>query len=243
MCIIAALALLYFFVWRPSDGDYQAASAQLEALRSASSSAQSAAQAITHSPDINQAAVDKLEEAANKYNNSLASLAANTAIARDSGLKAAYDTQKSSLATYGKSLTSLASSLKSYYALLTDCTDFTYEIANSSSADDFDSQSLGCKTAIEKAGSSSYTPFKQSFLDDYVVLAKDMLNAYQRLVAAEANNNSLEKTRAENTLLIIQEQIVAMRKNKLELSPDSNPVGAINAIKKMVSSQQSQIIR
>jgi preprotein translocase subunit YajC len=163
--VVLALPFVYYFVWRPSDSDYRAATSELQNMVTARSTVTAITGDIHHSVDINDTT------------------------------KTVYDQQSGNLTGYGKAANSLAGSLKKYRSILKTCSDLVKDIGGYATTAEFDTAAKDCNASVDNAKTADYTPFNDQFLTNYASLSSDFLKAYRQLVAANtvsAQNTAID---------------------------------------------------
>jgi hypothetical protein len=233
VAIIAISSLLYFFVWRPADSDYQAAAAQVNSLKESNNALTSALAVVQDPGSITTPAVAKVENAANTYQQALSILKANVLISRDSTIKSTYDQTKSSLEKYKQSLNDLVKSLKLYTAAMDSCTQFTYSISGTdlNVKNDLLKKCLG---DLKSGQSSKYKAFNDQYFDEYIYLTY----SYVEAVVRQINATDKAASAAANTT-IDQEYnaIQALGKKEIDYSI-SFPSDALNKLSSAIDSRQ-----
>lgn len=230
--IAVILALLYTFVWRTSDGDYQTASTDLAATRTAGTTIKSELSSIEYSADIDDDLITNVEKAALAYRKSLAAFANDTAVTRDSKVKAAYEQYKGALETYVKTTSDFVVSMSAYRSVLHTCTSLVARLDTLKSASAFDTAAQDCSSAISAAKTSPDNAFNDQFLEDYLVLAGDLVAAYRKQVSS---GSVADVTK-------VKQQISVLSDTKLTLSADY-PTTGFQQLETSLEKQQKAFIR
>jgi preprotein translocase subunit YajC len=238
--VVLALPFVYYFVWRPSDSDYRAATSELQNMVTARSTVTAITGDIHHSVDINDTTVTNLEKAATKYDTNLVSLSKSAVASRDFTTKTVYDQQSGNLTGYGKAANSLAGSLKKYRSILKTCSDLVKDIGGYATTAEFDTAAKDCNASVDNAKTADYTPFNDQFLTNYASLSSDFLKAYRQLVAA--NTVSAQNT-AIDGVVAVKQKIAKLGESKLDLAPASDPSEAFQKLLTTVNTQKAAFLR
>jgi hypothetical protein len=238
VAIVIISSLLYFFVLRLADGDYQTPATQVKSLKD-SSNALTAELAIIQDPaNITSSAVTKVQNAVNTYQKSISILEKNAVISRDSVIKSTYDQVKSSLEKYGQSASSLAKSLKLYVAALDSCAQFTESISKKDLSLE-NSLLKNCLSALNEGQSSSYQAFDDQYFDEYI----SVTSTYVEAIVSGAN--ATDKTTFNTAQASINQAygtISKLGKKKIDYSL-SLPSDALNKLSTALDSQKKALIR
>jgi len=237
-CILILVTLCYFFVIRPSDNDYNAASTELNNLKSTASTLQSTLASIQNPGSIDGTQTPKLQKAVDSYKQSLQNLEKNRVVIADATVKNTYSQVKNVLSSYNQSSSDLTKSISMYVLVLYNCTKYTQLVGNKDITAQ-DNQLKLCIDATNKGTSSPYKEFNSQFFTEYnnqtYLYVSAIVSATNAKDQAAINKDKVEISQ-------IHDKISALGSIKIDYSlPD--PSDSLNKLSSIIDSQKSALFR
>jgi len=232
-----AIVSLYYFVWRLSNSDYQAAITQVNSLKSSSDILTTKLSKIQSPGNIDDTVATDIQNAVNIYQKSAQDLDKSPVVSRDLRAKADYGTLKSTISTYGQSSMDLSTSIKLYVAILDSCTQVAEKL-NQEDTDAFSTIYANCLDALDKGKASPSKSFNDQFFTQY----RDETSIYiQSIVKFRTTDKA-----AYNTAKLVAdkalEKITRLGSVKIDYSL-SPPTDALGQLSTTLSSQKDTFLR
>jgi hypothetical protein len=243
LILAVVLPFVYFLSWRPADNNIQDALSSVSTLQKSVLSTMPSAFAVLSKPGtIGVLTAPEFNHSVGLYTAALASLQNSSAIQRSVSAGSVYSTYESSLAQYGKSLTSLAASITTYGKIQVACDTMVSGLKGAHSKSDFDKLSAGCSSALSNAGASPNKAFNGQFFTNYVEKAKALVAATGQHFAA---SNSSEVSAAQKALSSANAAMLKATATSITINYGftAPPAAAFTQLTKALNSEKSAIIR
>lgn len=190
--LIAAVSA-YFFVWRSSDNDYQAAAALTSYTEKTHRVVTVELSTIKNPNQINFTTPIKIQVLSKAYKNAVDALGQNVAINRDFAVQSVYNKHKNTLVEHAQSINNLANAFKLYVTVQNKCKLFTDSVTNKKS-DGREKLLNECQSAISNGNTANHKAFNDQFFMEYLNQTNKYVQAMNQ-VASATNDSDLSDAR------------------------------------------------
>ncbi len=235
LAIVILLPVVYFFVLRTPDSNYQAAIDQIANLQDSTKKIDGELSITTYVAAVDSTTLDNIRSASDEFDK--LSDFSDSIVATDSVVNQTYKQYRDQITTYSTQIDNLVAGIDTYLAIVDTCQTATGNIPQTTTAATFDTATKDCSDKIDSLTDVPSSNFKNDFLTPYAAAVTDYVTALKRYTTTTTKQSSESAvTRAYTKIITLGNQTI-----DYGIAPLKSEV--FDALRSVIVSQKSALLR
>lgn len=243
--IIVTVFLVYFYVIRVPDSEYDTVSTQLKIMSTK-------AQAIKELGDddgldfgtVTDTRLDEGRHLIDEYRAALLALGGAAVVTKDGRVSEFFRSNKQSFSDYAETSTNMIDTIQGVSAIKQSCNDLLVGISSITSLASYDAAAHNCGLALDEYQTVPQANFNDGYFKVYHQYVKDLLDSLHTYYATGEVNLTVKQQEAQARITDMLEKIQTLnQKDTFIVTNSESPSAKIKELGELVASQKAKFLR